>query len=288
MTPLGAQRAFEYVIRKQQVHDQPDYDIDAGFGGPVPIVSEMLGDLRFFASYRTNKEVLLWSMSRPDYTSYDGSIQVNSDITSTMKLRFSALFGKQYTQRWSWDATGAYSYIHWPGDFIDSNGLSSSVDLFSLYSDYNISISDIGHQSYSAKFTHALSPRTYYEISIDNFRRDYYTRPVAPRDTSQKVEVLPGFYMSDFPLGYWPSATDDFMLTRTMHASKARDNSVVSATTIKADFTSQIDFKNLLKSGIEIVANDLNLDYGRKSANDWDYHTLMHVYPLRAAALCAR
>jgi outer membrane receptor protein involved in Fe transport len=284
LTPLGAQRAFEYVTRKHQVSDQPDYDIDAGFGGPVPFISEMLGNLRFFASYRTNKEVLLWSMARPDYTSYDGSIQVISDITSTMKLRFSGLFGKQFTQRWSWDGTGTYTYVHWPNDFIGANGLSSSVDLFSLYSDYAVSISDIGYQSYSAKFTHALSPRTYYEISVDNYRRDYYTRPIASRDTSQKVEVLPGFSMSDFPLGYWPVATDDYILTRTMHASKARDNSVVSSTTIKADFTSQINFKNLLKSGIEIVSNDLNLDYGRKSANDWDYHTLMHIYPIRAAA----
>jgi outer membrane receptor protein involved in Fe transport len=89
--------------------------------------------------------------------------------------------------------------------------------------------------------------------------------------------------MSDFPYGYWPVATDDFLLTRTMHAAKARDNSVVSATTFKADLSSQVDFKNLMKFGFEVVANDLNLDYGRKSGNDWDYHTLMHVYPIRAA-----
>jgi len=30
LTPLGAQRAFEYEIRKKQPNNQPDYDIDAG------------------------------------------------------------------------------------------------------------------------------------------------------------------------------------------------------------------------------------------------------------------
>jgi outer membrane receptor protein involved in Fe transport len=284
LTPYGAQRVFEYVTRKQQVSDQPDYDIDAGFGGAVPIIGKMLGDLRFYTSFRMNKEVLLFPLARPDYSSYDYSMQVNSDITSAMKLRFSALFGKQFTQRWSWDATGFYSYVHWPNEFIGATGISSTSDLFSLYSDYNLSISDIGYRSYSGKFTHALSSKTYYEISVDNFRRDYFTRPIELRDTSKKVEVVPGFFMSDFPLGYWPVATDDYILTRTMHASKARDNSVVSSTTLKADLSSQINFENLLKFGIEIVANDLNLDYGRKSANDWDYHTVMHVYPIRAAA----
>jgi outer membrane receptor protein involved in Fe transport len=284
LTPLGAQRAFEYVTRKKQVSDRPDYDIDAGFGGPVPIIGKKLGDLRFYTSYRSNDEVLLFPLSRPDYKSYDYSVQVNSDITPMMKLRFSALGGKQFTQRWSWDATGAYSYIHWPNDFIYSTAMASTSDLFGLYSDYNLSISDIGYRSYSLKFTHALSPKTYYEISLDNFRRDYFTRPIDFRDTSQTVEVLPGYYMSDFPLGYWPVATDDFILTRTMHASKARDNSVVGATTVKADFSSQVNFQNLVKFGIEFVSNDLNLDYGRKYGNDWDYHTLMHVYPNRAAA----
>jgi outer membrane receptor protein involved in Fe transport len=281
LTPLGAQRAFEYVVRKQQISNQPDWDIDFGFGGPVPLISQKLGNLRFFASYRANDEMLLFPLSRPDYRSYDGSILVNSDITPTMKLRFSALFGKQFTQRWSWDAAGTYFYVHFPNDFINAGGAG-----FGIYSDYNLSISDIGYRSYSMKFTHAISPRTYYEISVDNFRRDYFTRPTASRDTSQKVEVLPGYYMTTFPFGYWTAATDDldFLLLGTMHASKGRDNSVVSATTIKADFSSQVNFKNLVKAGIEFVYNDLNLDYGRKALNDWEYHTLMHVYPMRAAA----
>jgi outer membrane receptor protein involved in Fe transport len=281
LTPAGAQRAFEYILRKGQVTDQPDYDIDAGFGGPVPFVSEMLGGLRFFASYRANDEILLFPLARPDYRSYDGSVQINSDITPTMKLRFSALFGKQFTQRWSWDAAGTYSYIHWPSDFVTGGQVG-----FPLYSDYNLSISDIGYHSYSAKFTNAISQQTYYEISVDNYRRDYFTRPIALRDTSKKYEVLPGYYMGEFPYGYWNNATEDldFLIVGTMHAAKARDNSVVSATTVKADFSSQVNFKNLVKSGIEVVFNDLNLDYGRKALNDWEYHTLMHVYPFRAAA----
>ena len=48
LTPLGAQRAFEYEIRKKTFLNEPDYDVDAGVGGPVPYVSEQLGNMEIF------------------------------------------------------------------------------------------------------------------------------------------------------------------------------------------------------------------------------------------------
>jgi len=81
LTPLGAQRAFEYETRKVQPNDKPDYNIDAGLGGPVPFISAALGNLRFFASYRSTEEQLLFPLSRPDYNDYNWNIQMISDIT---------------------------------------------------------------------------------------------------------------------------------------------------------------------------------------------------------------
>ena len=34
LTPAACQRVFEYYTRKNQINDQPDYNIDGGFGGP--------------------------------------------------------------------------------------------------------------------------------------------------------------------------------------------------------------------------------------------------------------
>jgi hypothetical protein len=44
------------------ITDQFDYNIDAGFGGPVPFISPYLGDLRFFVSFRRDRElyIVLW------------------------------------------------------------------------------------------------------------------------------------------------------------------------------------------------------------------------------------
>ena len=47
LTPAAAQRLFLWQLRKQGDIKKPDYNIDAGFGGPVPFLNESLGNLRF-------------------------------------------------------------------------------------------------------------------------------------------------------------------------------------------------------------------------------------------------
>jgi outer membrane receptor protein involved in Fe transport len=290
LTPLGAQRVFEYETRKKQPNNQPDYDIDAGFGGPVPFVSEALGNLRFFTSYRSTREMLLFPLTRPDYSDYDWSLQVNSDITSSMKLRVSALVGKQFTIRHNWDATGTYFYPRFASEIAGVvSSIGSPADLTGLFSDFNFCLSDIGKQSLSAKLTHAINSRTYYEISLESFRRDYDTRPTAPRNPSQLDEVIPGFFENGNPFGYWADDyTHGLIITGGQHFSKARDFSVMNSTTFKADISSQLNFQNLIKGGVEFLYNDLNFDYGTiqsggQSTDKYTSRVQMRVFPVQAS-----
>lgn len=289
LTPAGAQRVFEYEVRKKQPNNQPDYEIDAGFGGPVPMISEMLGDLRFYASYRSTRDMLVYPLTRPDYRDYDATLQLNSDIAPDMRLRFSALSGKQYTMRANWDNTGSYNYIHYPNEVAgNASAVYSSAYLITLFSDFNFALTDISHRSLSAKFTHTINSKTFYEVSVENFRVAYDTRPSALRDTSQKVEVIPGFFEDSNPFGYWPyEQLNGVQLSGGQHVAKPRDFTVVSTTTFKGDFTSQIDFQNLLKAGFELNYNDLNFDYGTiQSATGgtaFSSKVNMRVFPLRGS-----
>jgi outer membrane receptor protein involved in Fe transport len=290
VTPLGAQRIFMYEIRKKQINDQPDYDVDASFGGPVPFVSEALGNLRFFASYRATREMLLFPLTRPDYRNYDFNFRINSDITPSMKLQFSGLIGKQFTIRHNWDGTGVYFYPRYPNEIASViSYIGSSSDFLPMFSDFNFALADVGHLSLAAKLTHTFSPKTYYEVLVEHFRRDYYVRPPAQRDTSQKTEVIPGFYEDMNPFGYWPYDVRGVLLPGAGRefVSKARDSSVFNTTTLKADFTSQFDFHNLLKTGIEFAYNDLDFDYGTigQASQDTTYSTRVQerVFPIRGA-----
>jgi len=295
LTPQGAQRVFMYETRKKQINDQPDFDIDAGFGGPIPFISKSLGDLRFFTSYRSNREMLLFPLTRPDYRDYDWTLQLTSDIAKAMTIRFSSLIGKQFTIRHNWDAVGIYYYPRFPSEIANvASGVNSTYDLVGLFSDFNFSLSDIGHQSYAAKLTHTFSPSTFYEVSIEHFRRDYNTRPSDLRNTSAKYEVVPGFFEDSNPIGYWPGDVTTVLVGEGSHYAKARDFTKVNSTTVKADFTAQLNFQNLIKAGIEFNYNDLNFDYGIINSGSqlenlqdpdkgYSNRVRLRVYPIRAA-----
>ncbi|HUI28790.1 MAG TPA: TonB-dependent receptor [Candidatus Acidoferrales bacterium] len=291
LTPAECQRAFEYEIRKQQINNQPDYNIDAGFGGPVPVVSDALGGLRFFASYRSNRSMLVWPLSRPDYKDYDGTFQLNSDISPTMKLQLNGLYGETFTERNNWDTNlGAYFYPQSASDVAGIVGSNDgSFNPFLLYSNYAFCLTDIWHRNLSAKFTHTLNANTYYEVLLQNYTVHYNTRPAALRDTSAKVEVVPGFYEDSNPFGYWPDNNfANVIINGGSFYAMTRDHSFVSTTSLKADLTSQVNFENLVKAGIEFDYNDLHFDYGiinsQQGQNVYSSRTLLDVFPYRGAA----
>ena len=287
LTPLACQRVFEYYTRKKQINDQPDYNIDGGFGGPVPLISEQLGNLRFFASYRGEKEMLLFPTTRPDYRDYDARLVMNSDISNSMKLRVSGLIGNISTL--AGNRTTDLNYYQYPSDFAGTGLGTGGYPLLNMFSDWTFSLTDIQHTALSAKLTHMLSKETFYEVSVDYFKRHYNTRPPTLRDTSQKTEVIPGFYQTSTPYGVYYDL--DGIVSGVNEGNQealARDNSNVSSTTVKADLTSQINFSNLLKTGVEFVYNDLDLNYGyiqmQTGGLQYANHIVMHDYPMRAAA----
>lgn len=280
LTPLAAQRVFMYEARKKQISDEPDYEIDGGFGGPVPFLSKPLGNLRFFTSYRRNREMLLFPLTRPDYVDYDWSTQITSDISPSMKLRVSAMVGKQFTMESNWS----------PGYYPRSASQIADVAAYSMqsmFSDWDFCLTDIGHKSYSAKLTHTLSSKSLYEVSLEHFRRDYNTRPTRERDLETLYEILPGYFRTENPFGYYPETTEGIIIGSTSHASKARDFTKVNSTTFKADYTNQINFNNLIKTGFEFVYNDLDLDYGviesATQGKAYSTRVQMRMFPIRSA-----
>lgn len=279
LSPQQAQRVFSWETRKEPVLDQPDYNIDAGFGGPVPVIGKQLGDLRFFTAYRRNREMLLVPLTRDDYVDYDWTMKLISDITPSMKLMVSGLVGKQYTMQQNW----SYNYLRYPsqivGLFEDRPGRLFGTGAFSL--------ADIAHQSFSAKLTHTLSPKTLYEVSVEHFRRSYETGP-GRRRSEDLYELFPDYFVTEAPYGYDP--TNEAGITGMLfggHTSKRRDSTLVSSTTLKADLVSQINNSNEAKIGFEFAYNDLDLDFGNASSLSdgtvFDERVQMHLFPYRAS-----
>ena len=277
LSPAACRELFLWEHRKGPVTDQPDYNIDAGFGGPVPFIGEKLGNLRFFSSYQRQREMLLVPLSRDDYLDYNWSTQLTSDISETMKLRMTGLAGKNYNvvindddQRYYGTEFGPSGVSDWyPTQFIRTPvqiaKMTDEQRPGRIFSNAWYSNADVSYLSLAGKLTHMLNSETFYEVSLEHLTRKYQTGPVANRDTAKVNEVLPGYFMDEFPYGFVvlgeSGVGNSFFVGG--HMAEARDSSRISATTFKFDITSQLNFSNLLKAGVEFVYNDLNLNYGQ-------------------------
>ena len=204
------------------------------------------------------------------------------------------MYAETFTERSNWDfsntTNGSFNYFYPQSASDVVNVLGAVTDaqssLFGYYSDYNFPLTTIRNWNVSAKLTQTLSASTYYEVLLQNYTVGYNTGPAALRNISDSVEVVPGLYEDSFPLGYWTSA-NGLILGSTLY-DQTRDNSTVTTSSVKADITSQVNFENLVKGGIEFDYNNLNFDYGiinsQAGQNVYSSHTQIHVFPYRGAA----
>ncbi len=265
LTPEAAQRLFLFQFRRQGDIVKPDYNIDAGFGGPVPFISKDLGNLRFFASYRSSKSMYLIPLSTDAYDDYNGQIRVTSDVGSGMKLMLQGIIGKQ---------TGTNdNNSGLPGLFQSASGIASVLDRVSyidvrIYNPNYFAPSTVTMNSFGGKFTHVVTPASYYEASLHGQSFSYNTNPGAARNTTKIYMFGNGYYVDEAPYGFSETTAGKTFLTNGIGFSNSRDSSELSTYTAKVDLTSQLDQYNQLKSGVEFVLSRSKVNYGLK-----DYFT---------------
>ena len=281
LSPVAAQKLYKFEHRKTAVNDQPDYNIDVGFGGPVPLVGKALGDLRFFASYQQEREMLLIPLTRDDYLNTNYSLQLVSDISPAMKLTVTGLMGKNYNVAIN-DGDEIYltnefgpndsrPYILWtPTTYIRSPEeiakASSEERPGRIFSDGWYNDAAVSHKSLGVKLTHNLNPKTYYDLRLEYISRSYETGPIPERDYTPDNQIIPGFYVDDAPFGWSPISQGGIgggIRFFGGHTGEARDSSKVSSAKLKFDLTSQVNFSNLVKTGFELTYHDLNLNWGQ-------------------------
>jgi hypothetical protein len=306
LTPAACQRLFDWEHRKQPVNDQPDYNIDAGFGGPVPFIGKSLGDLRFFGSYKRDREMLLIPLTRDDYVEDNWMLQLTSDLRKNMKLTATGYGGQFNAAVANFDPDGQNpGYLnnqfgpndtrvarYWMPTLYLTEPLaiaqvSNEQRAGRIFGDSWYSNAYVRHYGTALKLTHTLNAKTFYESRLEYVATKYTTGPVAQRNTSRTQEIVPGYYADEAPFGFSANSVGGIGGAINIfggHSAQSRDTSRISAVTLKFDLTSQLNFNNLFKAGIEFVYNDLNLNYG--SINNFTGLRIInkeHKFPFRGA-----
>lgn len=257
ITPEQARQIFLWQHRRITDIQKPDYELDASFGGPVPF-GEELGNLRFFGSYRQTQNMYVLPLSRDGVNDWTGQLKLTSDVGKGMKLMLQGLMSE--VQGTNNNNAGS------PGIFRSPQSIGAVMHRVSFINtrifapDY-WAPSTITYSSYGGKFTNAVSPSTYYEVTLSTFRSEYSTNPGRVRDTTTKYNIA-GIILDEAPFGFadFPS-TGINGLRMGVGMSNSRDSSVVSLYSAKFDYTTQLDNVNNLKAGLEFIYTDNRVNY---------------------------
>ena len=286
LTPEGARRLWEWQHRRQGDIDKPDYTIDVGFGGPVPFISEKLGNLRFYTSYRDEQDMFIFPLSRDSYDENIARLKLTADLNPKMKLTFTGMYGEIYSvSPYQWKTTPTGGILR--SSYGIANYVSSSSGNSIIYMPGWFSPSSIYRNILGINFNHVLSSRTYYEINIQNKINRYNTYKMADRDTTKNNEILPGYFVDEAPYGYWGygvEGIDGMRIGGWMNLG--RDKSVNSTTSFRFDFTSQVNNRNQVKTGLDIVYNDYDIKSFTESPSmsTWCRKQVYEVFPYRIGA----
>lgn len=188
--------------------DKPDWTMDAGFGGPVPILGQYLGDMTFYTSYRDHRE----AFPLPDSRDYYRERQVSLKLTSRFyngNIKISAIGRYGITNTLSPWSTGeivgsstvadigqvylrnAFDMISprgtWQGIYHGSDKLRTR-NISGVFNLYSLTPFDIKSRMYGLSLQHALSENTFYDVKLtyvksNNEANFYYDVPGRMNDT---------------------------------------------------------------------------------------------------------
>jgi outer membrane receptor protein involved in Fe transport len=287
LTPSELQRLWEWQRRRTGDINKPDYTLDAGFGGPVPFISEPLGNLRFYLTYFGERDMFVVPLSRDAYTDNHTELKFNSDISPSMKLTVMGLYGEDNSvSPYEWTTTPTGYLMRSQSEVADL--LSSTDGMNVLYMPDRYSPSSIYRYIFGASLTHVLSPSTFYDLSIQQNHNQYNTFQTPTRDTSKVYQPVPGYFVDESPNGYWGYSTGavDGVMSMGGWMNLGRDQSVVTTTSLLFSLSSQLDKFNQVKTGFQYYYNDLNVNSGTysPSMSTWTRSLVYHIFPYRIGA----
>jgi outer membrane receptor protein involved in Fe transport len=281
LTSAAAQRIFKWVRRKDGFIKEPDYNIDMGFGGPVPFVSEALGNLRFYASFYQNRNMYLIPLSTPDLTTTSGMLKLTSDISRKTKLSITSNFSKI-----KGTSSGGTNYFNKPysiANALDRTGFTLPWRVFTY--EY-FSQMETASNSLAAKVTHMIDAASFLDLTVSRIQRDYTKGYGQRRDTVNVYEIFPGYYLDEAPVGYSFEYENAIcgMATGGPFAT-ARDSSQIVTYNVKASYRTQLNQHNQVKVGFNFTFDDLYIFLrGVNPLPDGNYRTEFSRSPYRLSA----
>ncbi|HDR05944.1 MAG TPA: TonB-dependent receptor, partial [Candidatus Marinimicrobia bacterium] len=277
LTAAAAQRIFRWQYRKDGHIRKPDYNIDLGFGGPIP-GAKALGALRFYASYFENKNMYMLPLSRDGVYNNSGMLKITSDISRKTKLNIIGNFSSI-----SATSAGGTSY------FTSSYGIANAIDRAGFTGPWRVFTHEyftsiwIDSKSLAAKLTHMFDAASVGELTVSRIQRNYTKGYNKARDYDAKYEIFPGYFVDEAPIGWtleYNNGIDGIAMGGPF--ATARDTSKIVTYNVKTNYRSQINKYNQVKAGLDFTFDNLSVFMrGINPLPDGQYYTKFNRNPYR-------
>ena len=260
---------FDWYHRKDIDVQDPDYEIDGSVGGPVPLLSDRLGNLRFLLSYREDQNPYIIPQNRRYYKDRTGRLKLSSNITTNMKVILQGMYSHRYgladnVEGWPSLFEGELPPYPWSGSgHYLANRLNDHHGTSFIWANDEWNPTDHYHDMVSVDFTHTVSSNTFYDVRIQRMYSDYNTVRPAIRDTSLVLNQIGPMKLDPSPDGWWmANIFTPGGVYMGGHWAEGRDTSNVAVWNIKADLTTQLNRFIQVKTGLEYIYSDYHIRHG--------------------------
>lgn len=268
MTPAAAKRLFEWQYRKDGAITEPDVTVDFGFGGPVPVISEKLGNLRFFASHRNTQTMYPIKLTTDGWKNNSSMLKLTSDLPSNMKLVLQGIYTE--TEATSYSRSGGTDIFKSSYDVAEVMDRAGFTVPWRLYTNTYWCPTTTYNSILSAKLNKVIDSGSYFTLLAKRVQKKYHTTHGSYRDTTANVDIFPGegeYLVDEAPFGFWanPVSSVEGGITMGGAVSTARDKSEFTTYELKFDYTNQLNFRHQLKAGALFHYDNFKINYGSEN-----------------------
>lgn len=250
VTPQEALEIWKWQHRPRDYANKPDYIFDVTLAGPVPFLS----NTTFMVSQRYDDLQIAYPMSRNNSIASSTLLKLTSHLGGGKKLSWNNgyLLKKGVSSGVYGTSVGVVDGTR-QGTSYARNAMERDI----LWHDAALNPIDTQHYRTGLQFNHALSSNTYYEVATEFTTYKTRQEPRSLRDTTC-INTIGGKCYDETPFGYVSSEMgsinevydilDDFLISG---GGRGRDNSRYWTAAASFTFTSQLDERNQLRTGLD-------------------------------------
>ena len=287
--------------------DGIDYNIDAGFGGPIPFLSEQLGDATFYLSHSTKENYYIVPFARRSQLNHVTMGTIKSNISEAFTLTLNGLWKRQLGLSPLKPAFGDSPNADREGGFMPIDNLKQVSRIASLDAGtnywYDPPIFPLLNQTTIMGGIHlnqVLSNSTYWEFAA-NYLSIKDDSPVGDNRDNTPITHFGPFPVSEMPYGKLQFASNNRIVyivgndtiaytypgydalpnIAKRFRSKEGDlytNVHTQQLKLKFDIVSQLSTHHYLKSGIEYNRIDIDHKMWLKWNSTGPYNTFEYNY----------